>query len=176
MKLLPLMVVGALLSGRAPVSEDPGRLVVEVVKAEAPAPFYLNRVTVRFVNTGASPIRILKPLDGSQHGMYSPSYFFAARDESGAEMSHIPRSCGLSGTGVGTRWPDDYVVSVPGHGAYQLTLPLQLQIPREGAYTLSFRYVVGQTLSDRYPLPENVWRGSVVSEGVPCDLRQMASR
>ena len=53
-------------------------------------------LTVTFINTGKEPIRILKPLDGSEWCLIMPHYKLTVTDDRGQEMPMRAR-CGFFG-------------------------------------------------------------------------------
>jgi hypothetical protein len=140
----------------------------DVLKAEiSGAP-----LTVKFVNNGDEPIRILKPLDGSESCWIMPYYKLTVTDEGGKE---IPRSarCGMYGYPYSnTKWPDDYLVTIPAQGSYSLPLRPNHDIPVTGSYTLCFHYIFKPdtkwTPGGRYP--RNLWRGEVTSNTIEARL------
>ena len=151
-----MCLVGCVTSGSGP------RL--DLLKAEiSDAP-----LTVKFVNCGDEPIRILKPLDGSEWCWIMPYYKLTVTDERGKE---IPRSarCGMYGYPYSdTKWPDDYLVTIAAHGSYSLPLRPNHDIPVTGSYTLCFHYIFEPdtkwTPGGRYP--KSLWRGEVTSNTI----------
>ena len=96
-------------------------------------------VTVRFENRTNQPIRLLRPLDGSEWGWHMPVYNLTLSNSKG-EVIPIGARCGLSGLYSSMKWPDDYRIQIlPGH-AYEMPVDLCREIPADGLYTVRFRY------------------------------------
>jgi hypothetical protein len=132
-------------------------------------------LTAKFRNSGGEPIRILKPLDGSESCWIMPYYKLTLSDERGKEVPRAAR-CGLYGyPWSGTKWPDDYLVTIPAGGDYSVPLRPNHDIPTTGLYTISFHYVFKPntkwTPGGRYP--DNLWRGEVISNRIEARLEAM---
>ena len=132
-------------------------------------------LTVTFTNQGDEPIRILKPLDGSESCWIMPYYKLTVTDKDGRE---IPRSarCGMYGYPYWhTKWPDDYLVTIPAQASYSLPLRPNHDVPLTGSYTLCFHYIFTPdtkwTPGGRYP--RNLWRGEALSNTLEAHLEAL---
>jgi hypothetical protein len=134
-------------------------------------------LAVKFINTGKEPVRILKPVDGSEWGWVMPHYKLTAIDGRDREVGLAAR-CKLYGAPyMGTKWPDDYVVTIrPSESRTHPISLLSLSIRTEGMYRLRFEYRFTPKadglpgLADA-PYPPDLWRGSVTSNEVEVRLR-----
>lgn len=131
-----------------------------------------NPLAVKFVNVSKRPLHILKPLDGSECCWIMPHYKLAIRNENGDEIPHRSR-CGLFGFPyTGTKWPDDYAVTIEAGGSYIHRIEFVHNIPEAGAYTFRFEYrftpVSDFTPGGRYPM--NLWQGTAESNTIVMKL------
>ena len=79
-------------------------------------------LAVTFTNTGKEPLRILKPLDGSEWCWIMPYYKLTVADDEGHEIPQRIR-CKIFGYPyTDTKWPDDYLVTIPAGGTYKHSL------------------------------------------------------
>ena len=131
-----------------------------------------NPVTVTFTNTSKTPIRILKPLDGSEWLWIMPHYKLIATDDQNHEMPLSSR-CGMFGYPYsGTKWPDDYLITIPAGGAYKLCLRPNHLIKTAGTFSLRLQYIftpkTDQTPGG--PYPPDLWRGEATSDTLKMKL------
>ena len=85
-------------------------------------------VKVAFENKGDKPLKILKPVDGSEWGWHLPVYALKVVDPAGKELPMGER-CGLSGLYSDLKWPDDYEIVIPAKGRTELTVRFSRPIP-----------------------------------------------
>ena len=130
-------------------------------------------LAVKFVNTGKEPVRILKPIDGSEWGWVMPHYKLTVIDDHDREIDLAPR-CKLYGSPYsGTRWPDDYVVTIRPGESYTHPLTHNHNVREAGRYRVRFEYrftpkadgIVGG------PYPAGLWRGTATSDTVEVELK-----
>lgn len=172
MKSFLALALGILLLAARCPADDAGTLKVELVRTRSKLDaFFQNVITVRFTNTGRIPVRILAPLDGSTEGFYAPSYLFSVRDASESPIPMLPRICGLSGKWSGTTWPEDYVIVLGGLQSHEIPFHLRFEVPKDGPYSVGFQYVVKDTSSPTYPIPNDAWRGVLRAPDVHLDLK-----
>jgi hypothetical protein len=152
-----------------------GGAAVVSASAAAPAPqpraptlvleLRADPLTARFVNKGRGPIRILKPLDGSQWCWIMPHYRLTVIDDRDREAALAPR-CKLYGFPYsGTAWPADYLVTIPAGGDYTLPLSHNHVLREAGTYRVRLEYLFTPK-ADRTPggpYPAGLWVGSVIS-------------
>ena len=130
-------------------------------------------VIVRFENTTNQPIRLLRPLDGSEWGWHMPVYDLTVTNPKGEKIP-IGGRCGLSGLYSGMKWPDDYRIQIlPGH-AYEMPVNLCREQPLDGPHTITFRYhydpKAETTKKDpSIEYPADLWVGS--AETTPTEVR-----
>jgi hypothetical protein len=129
-------------------------------------------LTVTFINGGDTPIRILKPLDGSESGWIMPYYKLTVVGSDGREIPHSA-ICGMYGYPFShTKWPDDYLITIPAQASYSLPLRPNHDVPLAGSYTLCFHYIFKPdtkwTPGGRYP--RNLWRGEATSNTIEAKL------
>jgi hypothetical protein len=130
-------------------------------------------VIVRFENRTSQPIRLLRPLDGSEWGWHMPVYDLTVTNPKGEKIP-IGGRCGLSGLYSDLKWPDDYRIQIlPGH-AYEMPVDLCREIPLDGPYTVTFRYhydpKVETTKKDpSIQYPADLWIG--IAETTPTEIR-----
>jgi len=78
--------------------------------------------------------------------------------------------CGLSGLYSSMKWPDDYRIQIlPGH-AYEMPVGLCREIPSDGLYTVTFRYIYdskAETIKKDPAIqyPADLWTG--IAEAPP---------
>jgi hypothetical protein len=129
-------------------------------------------LAVKFVNVGKEPIRILKPLDGSQWCWMMPYYRLTVINDHDREIDYAPR-CGNYGEPYSdTKWPDDYLVVIKPGGSYTHGLTHNHNIYEAGRYRLRFEYVFTPRLKGirAGPYPEGLWRGTAVSNTLETKL------
>lgn len=168
-----LMAIALTVPGAGPLGAQPPALADPPLRLELQA----DPLAVKFVNTGKEPIRILKPVDGSERSWVMPHYKLTAIDPHDREVGLAER-CKLYGAPhMGTKWPDDYVVTIrPGESHTQPLSLLALNIRTEGKYRLRFEYrftpkADGLPGVADAPYPPGLWRGSVMSNEVETRLR-----
>lgn len=164
-----------ILTGCLPADLPPGGSPAEHELQESPLKIQLTAapLAATFTNTGTEPLRILKPLDGSEWCLIMPHYRLTITDSQGKEVQLRPR-CGLYGHPyTGTKWPDDYLVTLPPGESY--THPLHLhchKLPAAGVYNLRFEYLFAPK-TDTTPggaYPPGLWRGEAVSNTIQTKL------
>lgn len=151
-----------------------------VVAAPAPQPrppiltleLRVDPLTARFINTGRDPVRILKPLDGSEWCWIMPYYRLTVIDDRDREAALAPR-CKLHGFPYsGTAWPADYVVTIPAGGEYTHPVSHNHVLREAGTYRVRLEYLFAPK-ADRTPggpYPEGLWVGSVMSNMIEVRL------
>jgi hypothetical protein len=132
-------------------------------------------LTLRFINTSSDPVRILKPLDGSEWCWIMPYYKLTVTDQRGQTIPLSGR-CGLHGYPYyDTKWPNDYLVEIPAGGSFSHPLRLNHEVPVTGPYTLCFSYIFkpdsNRTPGGRYP--RQLWRGEVSSNTIEAHLQAL---
>lgn len=133
-----------------------------------------NPLGVVFVNSGNKPIRILKPIDGSEWCWVMPHYDLSVFDLNGIEIKRMGRCGNFGGPYSNTSWPDDYLVMIPPGGEYFRHLPLVHQIPQTGPYRIQMEYTFDLT-SGQGPsrqCPEGLWTGRIRSNSLVVTLNQ----
>jgi hypothetical protein len=129
-------------------------------------------LTARFVNRGRKPVRILKPLDGSEWCWIMPHYRLSILDDRDREAALAPR-CKLYGFPyTGTRWPEDYVVTIPGGGEYTRPVGHNHVLRKEGTYRvrLEYRFTPKANRTPGGGYPEGLWVGSLISNVIEVRL------
>ena len=156
----------AFLAGKGDGDKSVDDLTVVVVGISHP---WQNRgIVVRFENHSQKPIRILRPLDGSECGWHMPFYTFTVLDRSGAPLPLRGR-CGLSGLYSNMTWPDDYRVQILPADAYEMWLDVPHAISAADEYNVKFEYRYDPTVqgkkqrNDAFAYPEDLWIGSARS-------------
>jgi hypothetical protein len=129
-------------------------------------------LAVTFTNTGTEPLRILKPLDGSEWCWIMPHYRLTVTDDRGQEVPFSIR-CKLFGHPYSdTKWPDDYLVTIPAGGSYKHPLTANHHIKATGVFSLRFQYrftpETNQFLGGTYPA--DLWRGEASSNTIKTQL------
>ena len=156
----------SLLGCAAPQAGTAPRDALKVELVEFP-------LSVKFTNSGTKPVRILKPVDGSESCWFMPYYKLTVKDQAGREIPRLPR-CGMTGfIWSNTKWPDDYLVTVPPGGSFSRPLHVNHDIPKTALYTLCFHYVF-RPESNRTPVgryPRHLWRGELVSNTLDIPLK-----
>jgi hypothetical protein len=151
---------------------------------------------VTFTNKGDVPLRILKPLDGSEHCWIMPHYDLTLIDTRGKKLVRGGR-CGNFGLPYsGTKWPEEYLITIqPGASHHQpldadhyrrpsedvilfdelggaTVKRLRDDRPVSGTFTAQFRYVFLPDTDDTPggPYPSGLWRGKAVSAKITIKL------
>jgi hypothetical protein len=131
-------------------------------------------LTLKFINAGNQPVRILKPLDGSESCWIMPYYKLTVTDERENEIPLSPR-CGNYYFYWHTIWPDDYLITIPPGGSYSRRLPLFHDIPVSGTYQLCFHYIFEPktkwAFDKRYP--KHLWHGEAISNIIETHLEKV---
>ncbi len=136
-------------------------------------------LAVQFLNVSKDPIRILKPVDGSEWCWIMPHYKLTVINEHDHEIGYAAR-CGNYGFPYSeTKWPDDYVVTIrPGH-SYTHHLWHNHNIRETGKYQLRFEYVFtpkAKGIFGGHPYPADLWRGTAVSNTIEVRLESNAPK
>jgi hypothetical protein len=134
-----------------------------------------NAFLVRFRNLTATPLQILKPIDGSEHAWVMPYHEFSLTDDQGGKYPMSGR-CGMCGTPYSdTAWPADYLVTINPGEAFEYETYLNYHFNEEKEYLVSFRYVFrpeSEFLRDgvhRYP--RELWQGEAKSPTIRVRLK-----
>ena len=168
--LLSLVVV----RGQSPsrTGEKPVELAVSVLRVSTAT----RGLVIRFENRSQTPLRLLRPIDGSEWGWHMPIYELTIADSSGKKIPMGSR-CAFSGLYSNLKWPDDYRIQILPGDAYEITVDTCRDIPASGTYTVSFRYhydpsvkTPRQDFGIKYP--DDLWIGSAVSEARQLELRK----
>lgn len=130
-----------------------------------------NPVIVRFTNRENQPIRILRPLDGSEWSWHMPYYRFTIHDADGTPLELASR-CGVSGLWANVEWPDDYIIRILPGDSYEMQVGIPHPIPADGEYTVSFEYVYDPKAAAKSSIeyPDGLWEGHARSEGIRLQL------
>ena len=143
-----------------------------------------NPLAVKFINMSNEPLRILKPLDGSEWSWIMPYYKLTVTTKNGHEMPIISR-CARFGLGYNKVWPDGYMVTInPGESYLHIIYEHVHKVPKEGLYTVQFEYQFTPNydqLPGRGPrmflmsghgsiYPPNLWRGTATSNTIVTKL------
>lgn len=91
-------------------------------------------VVIRFENRSQRPLRLLRPIDGSEWGWHMPIYDLSITDSSGKAVPRGGR-CKLSGLYSDMKWPDDYRIQILPGDAYETTIGLARELAVSGRYT-----------------------------------------
>jgi hypothetical protein len=158
---------GSKPSNAAPVvtprAEIPSGLTVSVIGFSERG----KNVIIRFENHTREPIRLLRPLDGSEWGWLMPIYDLSITDDQGTQIPFYPR-CGVFGLYANLKWPDDYRVQVLPGDAYEMKVSTVREIRESVTYAVSFRYQYKpkekKTEGKRFiEYPDDLWVGEVSS-------------
>ena len=127
-------------------------------------------IVVRFENLTHGPLRLLRPLDGSEWGWHMPFYEVSMTDSAGKSVPLGVR-CKLSGLYSNIKWPDDYRFQVLPGDAYEMHVDIAREDGVSGKFSVRFRYTYAPavvTASQRSGIqyPEDLWAGSAASEPV----------
>jgi len=153
-----LVLVLAFLAPSAcssPSSVEPAALTVEVV-----GQINGRQLRVRFSNHGVESLRIVRPMDGSEHGWISPAYDVGIVDGNGKPYPMMTR-CKLFGEPFsGTRWPEDYVVEVKPGEHVEILVWVSFVLPETGTYPVSFSYSYDPART-KWRVTGGAWEGTV---------------
>jgi len=131
-------------------------------------------LALRFTNSGSEPMQILKPLDGSESCWIMPYYKLIVTDMRGKEIRRSAR-CGMMDLWEGTKWPDDYLVTILPGGSYSRLLRPNHDLPASGTYKLCFHYIFEPAtkwvFGKRYP--KDLWRGETSSNIIETHLDEV---
>ena len=122
---------------------------------------------VRFENRSGRPLRVLRPIDGSEWGWLMPIYEIVMTDAAGKAVP-LGGRCLLMDNFTDENWYDDYLIQIlPGH-PYETSVDLGREIPSAGRYTVRFRYIYDpkrktprQNPNLKYP--DDLWIGTATS-------------
>lgn len=131
-------------------------------------------IVVRFENHSSKPLRLLRPIDGSEWGWHMPIYDVSVTDSAGKAVP-LGSRCGMSGLYSDMKWPDDYRIQIQPGDAYEMTVDMAREHPMVGKFTVSFRYTFDTSTktprSDpRIKYPDDLWVGSAVSAPVQIEI------
>ncbi len=167
-RMMPFVLVGLMVAPRWLRSEpqEPPAPGLEVVLQER-AP---GGITVTFHNTSRRPIVVFRPRDGSEWGWVRPYYRFTVTAEDGTELEPILR-CGLFGAPYsGTKWPDDYAVTLKPRERFEIPIfipQLGYNRQRRGTFRIRLEYEM-RDVDPTDPIrdleiPEGTWIGKAVA-------------
>ena len=133
-------------------------------------------IVVRFENQSRSPVKLLRPLDGSEWGWHLPFYDVLMTDSAGKSVP-LGGRCGVSGLYSGPKWPDDYRFQILPGDAYETHVDIAREYEISGKFSVRFRYTfdsataaANKDLGIQYP--EDLWSGSTASEPVEIVIPQ----
>lgn len=131
-------------------------------------------VVVRFENDSPKPLRLLRPIDGSEWGWHMPIYDVSMMDSTGKAVP-LGIRCGMSGLYSDMAWPDDYRVQILPGDAYEMLVDMAREYPLAGRFTVSFRYTYDPTvktprLDPSIKYPADLWVGSATSAPVEIEI------
>lgn len=129
-------------------------------------------LAVTFTNVGKEPLRILRPLDGSEEDLLMPHYRLSITDSKGRVPPYLP-GCGNYGLWANRKWPDDYIVVIPPGGTFVYRAAINRDLTVSGEYTFRFQYIFRPTakrhsspLSETFEYPDDIWVGEATSNEV----------
>ena len=127
-------------------------------------------IVVRFENMSRSPLKLLRPLDGSEWGWHLPFYDVSLTDSAGKAVP-LGSRCGVSGLYSNIKWHDDYRFQILPGDAYETHVDIARDEGTSGKFTVRFRYtydgaVAAANKGSGIPYPEDLWSGSTASEPV----------
>lgn len=146
-----------------PKAEIPSGLTVSVIGFSEQG----ESVIIRFENHTRQPIRLLRPLDGSEWGWMMPIYDLTIINAQGTPIP-LGSRCGMFGLYSNLKWPDDYRVQVLPNDAYEMKVILARELRESGTYSVSFRYHYKPNEPNRedgrpIQYPDDLWAGEVTS-------------
>jgi|GEM_PF-3520690 len=148
----------------------PEELKVSVLRYSAER----RAVVVRFENHSRKPLRLLRPIDGSEWGWRMPIYDVSITDSTG-KVIPLESRCGNTGLYSDMTWPDDYRVQILPGDAYEMSVMVARELPLAGIYSFQFRYTyepatktTKQDSSIKYP--DDLWVGSATSAPLDIDI------
>lgn len=147
----------------APRTENPSGLTVAVIGFSEQA----GKIVIRFENHTTKPIRLLRPLDGSEWGWQMPIYDLTITNAKGTPIP-LGSRCAMYGLYSNLKWPDDYRVQVLPGDAYEMKVSLARALRESGTYSVSFRYHYKPNepkMEEGRPIqyPDDLWVGEVTS-------------
>lgn len=132
-------------------------------------------LTVTFRNEGTEPLRILRPLDGSEERWILPPHKLSVLDERGNEARGRP-GCGdfFGKTYSRATCPSRYLITIPPAGVYRHSLShaFARKATLPFRYTVQFQYLFRPD-TDQTPRSVNapaLWRGEATSNQIEINL------
>lgn len=124
-------------------------------------------IVVRFENLAQIPLKLLRPLDGSEWGWHMPIYEVSMTDSAGKSVP-LGSRCGVSGLYSNIKWPDDYRFQILPGDAYETHVYTAREDGISGKFSVRFRYtydpaVVAAKQGSGIQYPADLWAGSVAS-------------
>jgi len=151
-----LLAVFALsLTFAADATQPPSEMKVTVLRYSSER----RGVVVRFENHSSKPIRLLRPIDGSEWGWHMPIYEVSLTDSTGKAVP-LGSRCGMSGLYSNLKWPDDYRIQILPGDAYEMVVDMAREYPLTGRFTVSFRYAFDTATVASHVTWELVKKGS----------------
>jgi hypothetical protein len=149
---------------------DQSGLKVSVLRASSER----RAVIIRFENHTAAPLRLLRPIDGSEWGWHMPIYSLTIADSDGKSLPMGGR-CGNSGLYSNMKWPDDYQFQILPGDAYEMAVEICREIPVSASYKVTFEYQYDPTVKtrkqdDRIKYPGDLWVGSAKTEATAIEI------
>jgi hypothetical protein len=127
-------------------------------------------IVVRFENKSHRPLKLLRPLDGSEWGWHLPFYDVSLTDSAGKTVPLTAR-CGVSGLYSDIKWPDDYRIQILPGDAYETHVHTAREDGITGKFNVRLRYtydgaVAAANKGVGIQYPADLWSGSTASEPV----------
>lgn len=149
---------------------DESGLKVSVIRASPER----RAIIIRFENRSAAPLRLLRPIDGSEWGWHMPIYSLTIADSTGKSLPMGGR-CGMSGLYSNMKWPDDYRVQILPGDAYEMAVEICREIPVSASYKVTFEYQYDPTVKsrkqdDRIKYPSDLWVGTAKTEATTLEI------
>jgi hypothetical protein len=165
-----LAVVALSFSLAADPISQPVELKVTVLRYSAER----RGIVVRFENHSSKPLRLLRPIDGSEWGWHMPIYDVSVTDSTGKAVP-LGSRCGMSGLYSNLKWPDDYRIQILPGDAYEMAVDMAREYPLTGSFTVSFRYTFDMSTKTPRPdpsikYPDDLWVGSATSAPVQIEI------
>jgi hypothetical protein len=156
------------------LAADPPPKPVELKVSVVGASTQRSGIVVRFENRSEKPIRLLRPLDGSEWGWHMPVYDLSITDAAGKAIPPGIR-CKFSGLYSDMKWPDDYRIQILPGDAYEMTVSFCREIPSSGRYSVSFRYTydLASKTARQHPnikYPDDLWTGTATSASATVEI------
>jgi hypothetical protein len=172
--LLTILLAGGSALAQDAEEKTPASLEVELKPYPIEVEGHSNFATVRFTNSGNKVVRILRPLDGSEHSWVMPFYRVTVVDDSGKTLGLFGR-CASCGLWADIKWPDDYIIQIMPGDSYEMRVDIYQDVPKSGNYKVTFEYVFDpdgrklKAIIDKYP--EGLWRGTARSKDISLKLK-----